>query len=211
MDGTFQFCTKFFCQMFTIQAFRNGYYISVVFCLLPDKRTVTYAELFKKIIERCESDEFVFKHSKIVIDFEQAIHSACSLVWPETEITGCRFHLCQSWYRKIQSLGLVSDYKNKNSDVGAFLRLFFGMHYLEAVEIGDFFSDELYSQIPLDHRVTQFCDYVVENYIDDESIFPPSMWTSTTDSMHRTTNSCESFHNKFNSNFYSSHPNIFAF
>jgi hypothetical protein len=84
-------------------------------------------------------------------------------------------------------------------------------HFLELVEIGDFFSDELYSQIPLDHRVTQFCDYVVENYIDDESIFPPSMWASTTDSMHRTTNSCESFHNKFNSNFYSSHPNIFAF
>jgi hypothetical protein len=49
------------------------------------------------------------------------------------------------------------------------------MHFLEPVEIGDFFSDELYSQIPLDHRVTQFCDYVVENYIDDESIFPPSM------------------------------------
>jgi hypothetical protein len=41
MDGNFQFCTKFFCQMFTIQAFRNGYYIPVVFCLLPDKRTVT--------------------------------------------------------------------------------------------------------------------------------------------------------------------------
>jgi hypothetical protein len=79
MDGNFQFCTKFFCQMFTIQAFRNGYYIPVVFCLLPDKRTVTYAELFKKIIERSESDELVFKPSKIVIDFEQAIHSACSL------------------------------------------------------------------------------------------------------------------------------------
>jgi hypothetical protein len=37
------------------------------------------------------------------------------------------------------------------------------------------------------------------------------MWASTRDSMHRTTNSCESFHNKFNSNFYSSHPDIFAF
>jgi hypothetical protein len=70
-------------------------------------------------------------------------------------------------------------------------------------------SRSLYA--PLDHRVTQFCDYIVENYIDDELIFPPSMWASTTDSMHRTTNSCESFHNKFNSNFYSSHPNIFAF
>jgi hypothetical protein len=52
------------------------------------------------------------------------------------------------------------------------------MHFLEPVEIGDLFSDELYSQIPLDHRVTQFCDYVVENYIDGESIFPPSMWAS---------------------------------
>ncbi|KAF0773802.1 Uncharacterized protein FWK35_00000107 [Aphis craccivora] len=27
----------------------------------------------------------------------------------------------------------------------------------------------------------------------------------------RTTNSCESFHSKFNSQFYSTHPNIFNF
>jgi hypothetical protein len=68
-------------------------------------------------------------------------------------------YLCQPWYRKIQSLGLVSDYKNKNSNVDAFWRLFFGMHFLEPVEIGDFFFDELYSQIPVDNRVTQFCYY----------------------------------------------------
>lgn len=37
------------------------------------------------------------------------------------------------------------------------------------------------------------------------------MWACTTDSMCRTTNSCESFHSHFNSNFYSAHPNLFNF
>ena len=37
------------------------------------------------------------------------------------------------------------------------------------------------------------------------------MWAEYTSSIERTTNCCESFHSKFNSCFYSAHPNIFQF
>jgi hypothetical protein len=30
----------------------------------------------------------------------------------------CRFHLAQSWFRKIQKLGLSNDYKDKTSNNG---------------------------------------------------------------------------------------------
>lgn len=65
--------------------------------------------------------------------------------------------------------------------------------------------------MPNDERVTKFCDYIVENYIDEECDFPPNMWACTTDSMCRTTNACESFHSNFNSNFYAAHPSTFNF
>jgi hypothetical protein len=33
----------------------------------------------------------------VYADFEKAIHSAASFIWPESDIKGCRFHLGQSW------------------------------------------------------------------------------------------------------------------
>lgn len=211
IDGTFQFCTKFFHQLFTIHAFKNGYYIPAAFCLLSNKNSSSYLKLFQLLTVKCNTLELAFKPTTIVVDFEKAIHNACSLMWPHTKIVGCRFHLCQSWYRKIQNLGLVTEYKDKNSEIGNFLKLFFGLHFLEPHEVGDFFSEQMYADMPNDPRLMKFCDYIVENYIDEESNFPPSMWACTTDSMYRTTNACESFHSYFNSNFYNSHPSLFNF
>ncbi|KAF0752290.1 Uncharacterized protein FWK35_00038194 [Aphis craccivora] len=63
----------------------------------------------------------------------------------------------------------------------------------------------------MNEKLTKFNDYLVENYIANDSIFPPEIWAEKSNSIHRTTNSCESFHSKFNSQFYSPHPNIFNF
>lgn len=64
---------------------------------------------------------------------------------------------------------------------------------------------------PDDKRVSEFADYLIENYIDNESRFPPRIWASHTVCTMRTTNTCESFHSKFNSYCPSPHPNIHVF
>jgi len=46
----------------------------------------------------------------VYADFETAIHSAVTTVWPGREVKACRFHLGQNWWRKIQSLGLSKQY-----------------------------------------------------------------------------------------------------
>ena len=43
-------------------------------------------------------------------DFEDAIHAAMATVWPSATRKGRRFHLGQSWYRRIQKLGLITTY-----------------------------------------------------------------------------------------------------
>lgn len=210
MDGTFNYCAKFFCQFFTLHGYKNGHYVPLVFCLLPSKKQLLYQNLFNLLTEKCAENHLILSPKNVVIDFEVAIHNAVTFTWPESTIVGCRFHLSQAWFRKLQALGLSTEYKN-NTEIGKKLKYFFGLQFLEPNEVGDCFTFDLVSDLPEDERLKQFCDYLVDTYIDECSQFPPNIWANLSSSLYRTTNACESFHSKFNNSFYHSHPSIFKF
>lgn len=210
-DGTFTYCTKFFYQLFIIHGYYNGHYVPLVFCLLKDKTEKTYIDCLKSVISICIKSDLVFEPETVTIDFEQAIHNGVKSVWPTVNIVGCRFHLSQAWWRKIQNLGLSSEYKNEESDVGKWLKSTFGLQYLDASEVGDCLAIDLAENQPIDPRVTQYVDYLVDNYVSEEARFSPEIWACKTHIMTRSTNACESFHSHFKSNFYSTHPSIFIF
>jgi hypothetical protein len=67
--------------------------------------------MFKIITEKCNKFGLIFMLNVFLEDFEQAIHNTINEMFPLRKIIGCRFHLSQSWYRKIQNLGLSTDYK----------------------------------------------------------------------------------------------------
>lgn len=212
VDGTFSYCTKHFLQFFTIHTVENGHYIPLVFSLLPDKRSESYSLVFNTLRKKCEELSIALNPRKAVCDFEVAIHVALKKVWPDIQLIGCRFHLAQSWWRKIQEVGLAKDYRNKESDIAKWLGWTFGLPFLNPDEIGDCFVDDFMSVQPNTEKVRKYADYLVENYInEDNATFPPSMWASCTSSTERTTNACESFHARFNNNFYCPHPDIFKF
>ena len=75
-------------------------------------------------------------------DFEKAIHLAILSVWPSITLKGCRFHLGQSWYRKIQSIGLSSKYKI-DSDISKYLKYFFGLPFLRPDEVIDLAASQM--------------------------------------------------------------------
>lgn len=91
------------------------------------------------------------------------------------------------------------------------MRYCFGLQYLNAEEVGDCFVFDLGAIQPNDEKLTLFLDYLIENYIDNEARFPPNVWAEHSSSLQRTTNACESFHSRFNSYFYHTHPHIFQF
>jgi hypothetical protein len=130
--------------------------------------------------------------------------------WRNCEIKACRLHLGQSWWRKIQSLGLSKQYGKKDSEVSQFMKKLFGLSLLPLAEVSDCFAFDFISNLPDDKRVEQFCDYLLENYIDADSTFPPPVWSECSASSFRTTKESESFHARFNVLFYSAHPNIFV-
>jgi len=64
VDSTFEYCTTFFCQLFTVHGLFNNYYVPLVYYLLKDKQTITYSEAFKAIDLECSK---VCKEFKIDI------------------------------------------------------------------------------------------------------------------------------------------------
>jgi len=210
IDGTFKSCPKLFYQLFIIHGAKNTTYTPLVFFLLTGKTISIYKDAFYSLIEKMNDLNLNFAPNIIYADFEQAIHSAVVDIFPDVIRKGCRFHLGQSIWRKIQSLGLSTVFKNK-SEIGKFLKLFFGLSFLKPDEVNNCFYEDLMAIKPNDERVDNFLNYFEKNYILLESKFQPSLWAEFSNSLMRTTNACESFHSKLNSMFYSSYPNIFQF
>uniref|UniRef100_A0A8D8WDT8 MULE transposase domain-containing protein n=1 Tax=Cacopsylla melanoneura TaxID=428564 RepID=A0A8D8WDT8_9HEMI len=109
MDGTFKSCPKFYFQVFTLLGLKNNVYIPLVFLLLPGKTKSIYKQAFQHVKSQCSSlvgKEFY--PSEVFADFELAIHGAIQDVWSDVIRRGCRFHLGQCWWRKIQTSGLAN-------------------------------------------------------------------------------------------------------
>jgi hypothetical protein len=79
-----------------------------------------------------------------------AIHNAVTTVWPGLEVKACRFHLGQSSWRKIQSLGLNNQYGKKYSEVSQFLKKIFGLSVLPPAEICECLALEFLSNLSND-------------------------------------------------------------
>lgn len=210
MDGTFKYAPRFFFQLFTIHSIRNGHYIPLIFCLLPNKCTQTYIKTFENLKKASEAFNFLLSPRRIILDFEQSIHSAVNRVWPSASIFGCRFHLAQSWYRKIQQLGLVSIYKQSHSNA-KWLHHLFGLPYLHPLKVSECYVNDFMAYLPSTDAFSRMSDYLVDNYIKEDATFPPSLWASNSSHLDLTTNPCESFHAHFSNAFYHTHPNINIF
>lgn len=97
MDGTFEYASKHFLQMFTIHGYSDGTYVPLVFLLLKDKKKQTYIDALRILKVECRKRCLRLNPSKIVIDFEISIHESVAAEFPEVNVVGCRFHLAQSW------------------------------------------------------------------------------------------------------------------
>lgn len=202
VDGTFESSPKLFQQIFIIHTVIDNIYVPLAFFLLPDKTISSYKNALLHIKNYVQPDI-------VYVDFEKAIHAALRAVWPTVQLKGCRFHLGQSWWRKILTVGLSKDYRDKESEDGKLLKYIFGLPLLAPHEVEPSFFDDFMPLKPVNEKYDEFFDYLLETYILPDSDFPPSMWAELSASCKRTTNACESFHSKLNCLFNKPHPNIY--
>jgi hypothetical protein len=89
--------------------------------------------MFQHFIEAARDFGHNFQLTSIPLDFEDAVFEAARVFWPTVIIKGCHFHLFQAWWRKIQSLGLATEYTSEESVIGKWLKVFFGLSFLNSV------------------------------------------------------------------------------
>jgi hypothetical protein len=65
-------------------------------------------------------------------------------------------------WRKIQQLGLASEYKNEQSPIGTWLKHLFGLTFLPPAEVGDCFAEDFMCEKPENSKLDQFADYLVD-------------------------------------------------
>jgi len=70
---------------------------------------------------------------------------------------------------------------------------------------------KLFAEQPIDSRVTEFSDYLVDNYIGNDATFPTTLWAALNNDVWITNNGSEAFNSKFKTENQSPHPNIFEF
>jgi len=112
VDGTFKAAPKIFHRLFTIHGLSNGHYVSHAFFLLANKHQTSYADVFRHTVSEAAKLGVNVFPTTVYADFETTIHNAVTTVWPGCEVKAC-FHLGQSWWRKIQSLGFSKQYGKK--------------------------------------------------------------------------------------------------
>lgn len=209
-DGTFKSCPKHFYQLYTISVYKQNIYVPVIFFLLPGKSKQIYIDMFQMFVKIYQEVNDATLDSKILhLDFEKQAHEAAKEVIPNVTLKGCLFHLKQSWWRKIQELGLANDYRDQESAIGKFLKSTFGLPFLDYVDIFESFAFDVMLDAPADERVDPYLDYLMKTYMTSLSLFPPTLWASSDFKLKRTTNACEAFHKQLNSMFYRAHPSIF--
>ena len=220
-DGTFKTVPTFFCQLYIVHCliggpnpFENGHLLPCVYVLLPNKSIATYTKMWKVIRDACPSCQPHY----FFVDFEQAAINSFNSIWTLTQVKACFFHLSQSVYRKLQSLGLQSEYHN-DPEFALTMRMLPALAFVPPELVGWSFQQLI---MTFSENAFPLCRYFEENYIGilnlngerNTPLFPISLWNNfhlVPQGLPRSTNLIEAWHRGFQSTCVCHHPTIWKF
>lgn len=135
-------------------------------------------------------------------------HTAAKFVFPSIKIRACQLHLGQNWRKKFKIYFFNLKQTQKMARFwSTFLTCPFQIQKISMtvlLKISWAFCLEA-------KRIAMFIDYIFDNYISNEALFPPVIWTTFSTTTNRKTNNCRPFHAKLNGSFHTSHPTIYNF
>ena len=209
-DGTFKASPDIFYQIFSLHVYISGAVVPVLYAMLPNKTRETYVRLLTKLSEMRD-----FHPESILTDFETAILSAFSDVFPDAARTGCFFHFSQCIFRQVQQHGLVTDYAVPEFSI--FVRMLAAFAFVPEKDVITSFETLIDVEYP--DRAEAIIDYFEDNFIgmkDRRGVrkspsFPVALWNVSqrlADALPRTNNSVEGWHNGFQRTLMCSHPSV---
>lgn len=108
----------------------------LLYLLIPNKQTKTYAQLFKHVSHHLyyyEANSFLLSPTNVHIDFESVIHYTVKHVLSTAQI---KFSSRKNWWRKILSLGLTEVF------ISQFLKYFRRFLFLHTNEVEKCFQND---------------------------------------------------------------------
>jgi hypothetical protein len=222
MDGTFSVVPGLFSQLYVIHGQVGSVRCPLLYALMEKLTQASYEQLFQFVIDNCDCDP-----KFVTVDFEIAVHQAIRAVFDESVvIRGCFYHLTQSTWRKIQSLGLVNLYSTDDE-----FRLFCGkLDALAFLPLADIYNGMAHLKHIMPESASKLVEYFDETYVSGtvrrrplksglvgfrlrrrQPKFPPSSWNchdTTLNGDPRTNNICEGWNNGFAHLVDQNHPSI---
>ncbi|KII62716.1 hypothetical protein RF11_12597 [Thelohanellus kitauei] len=159
----------------------------------------------------------------ILTDFESVAMNAFRETFPNTRVSGCYFHLCQSINRKVNELGLKSVYES-NQEIKTYIRCLPALANVPVNDVSEAF--DIYAEnMPEYEHMDELLAYFEKTYIrrrrrfgridkSSSTIFQIELWNkydAATDGIARTTNIVEGWHCGLQSLFMCSHPSVWVF
>lgn len=157
-------------------------------------------------------------------DFEQAAIKAIKEIFPEVQVYGCFFHLCQCIYRHIQAYGLQNVY-GEDEEFAQYIRCLAALAFVppeeavnryEELKKLDFFKEKLNGTSAVDVGVQKLLDYFEKTWVGHFArnrfvapLFSISLWNVynlTLAFFPRTNNAVEAWHNAIAILFGVHHP-----
>jgi len=75
-------------------------------------------------------------------DFEKAPHIAVLQNFSQCIIICCKFHLRKNWFKRLQkNKSVLNEYSKNDSEIGRWLKYFFGLPYLSPNDVPDAFTE----------------------------------------------------------------------
>jgi hypothetical protein len=214
-DGTFKVSPEIFYQLYTIHAQIGNTYIACIYFLLPNKTSETYKrmiDILKSLVPSC-------KPKMVLLDFEMGPINIFQDAFKDISIYGCYFHLSQAVIRKLQEIGLKKKYET-DSDFKILVKCLLSLSFVPINDVPALF-DLITENFPDDDICNSLLEYFQSTYVrgtvivrrQQEPRYPIKLWNhyeNTIQSVPKTTNCCEGFHNALRSIFLCSHPTIWT-
>ena len=227
-----QMSPEIFIQLFTILGTRERRRnvedqeivpLPLVYALLYYiKETVQYASVLEAVKEAAQGYEIQnFKPEKIMTDFEKGIINACEEVYPGVPISCCFFHLKHSMYRKIQEVGLQTQYNDAEDDtIRVETNMIPALAFVPTNEVSRVFC---LLQEEVNHALQPVIQYFGETYVIGRRArgrrravaprYMPAIWNQYDAALageQKTNNLQEGWHNRFNIFVGKAHPDLYT-
>lgn len=220
IDGTFKVCPLLFLQLFTVNVIINGSNIPILYALMARRNVDSYNYIFN-FLSSVVGNNYPLT---ITSDFENASISSVSTLFPDTQLHGCYFHFNQALWRKIQSIPVILNLYNNDSDFKISLRMISALSFVPHDDVSYAYEQLINSNYFLTHHqiLNEFKLYFEHTWIGSHlpgsqnrnPLFPIMLWNSYStirSSLPLTNNSLEGWHHGFHRLVNSNHPSLWTF